>query len=133
MTMGLIGAGVMGGALAQNLADRDVTVVVFDRDAAARSRLAVDSRLVIVPDIAALIARLPAPRTVLLMVNAGGPVESAIADLRTHLSPGDMIVDGGNSDWRDTKRRTADLAKAGLEFVGLGVSGGEEGRGAARR
>lgn len=127
MTMGLIGAGVMGGALAQNLADRDVTVVVFDRDAAARSRLAVDSRLVIVPDIAALIARLPAPRTVLLMVNAGGPVESAIADLRTHLSPGDMIVDGGNSDWRDTKRRTADLAKAGLEFVGLGVSGGEEG------
>ncbi len=127
MTLGLIGAGVMGGALAQNLADRGVTVVVFDRDAAARSRLAADSRLVIVADIGALIARLPAPRTVLLMVNAGGPVESATADLRAHLSPGDMIVDGGNSDWRDTRRRTADLATAGLDFVGLGVSGGEDG------
>lgn len=126
-TIGLIGAGVMGRALAQNIADRDVTVVVFDRDAAARSRAAEDSRLAVATDIGAFIARLPAPRTVLLMVNAGKPVESAIADLRLHLERGDMIVDGGNSEWRDTQRRTADLAKDGLDFVGLGVSGGEEG------
>jgi 6-phosphogluconate dehydrogenase len=126
-TIGLIGAGVMGRALAQNLADRDVTVVVFDRDAAARSRLSADPRLVVATDIKDMIARLPSPRTVLLMVNAGAPVESATADLRAHLSSGDMIVDGGNSEWRDTQRRTADLAKAGLDFVGLGVSGGEEG------
>jgi 6-phosphogluconate dehydrogenase len=126
-TIGLIGAGVMGRALAQNLADRLATVVVFDRDAAARSRLSADSRLIIAADVASMMARLPSPRTVLLMVNAGAPVESATADLRAHLAPGDMIVDGGNSDWRDTRRRTAELAAGGLDFVGLGVSGGEEG------
>ncbi len=126
-TLGLIGAGVMGRALAQNLADRNVTVVVFDRDAAARSRAAEDSRLVVVPSLGVLLGKLPKPRAVLLMVNAGRPVESAIADLRPHLERGDVIVDGGNSEWRDTQRRTADLAKEGLDFVGLGVSGGEEG------
>ena len=117
----------MGRALAQNLADHAVTVVVFDRDAAARSRLAVDPRLIVAADVEAMIARLPAPRTVLLMVNAGAPVEAATADLRARLSPGDLIVDGGNSDWRDTQRRTQELAKTGLDFLGLGVSGGEEG------
>lgn len=126
-TLGLIGAGVMGRALAQNLADRNVTVVVFDRDAAARSRAADDARLVVVPSLGVLLGKLPKPRAVLLMVNAGRPVESAIADLRPHLERGDIIVDGGNSEWRDTQRRTADLAKEGLDFVGLGVSGGEEG------
>ena len=122
-TLGLIGAGVMGRALAQNLADRNVTVVVFDRDAAARSRAADDARLVVVPSLGVLLGKLPKPRAVLLMVNAGRPVESAIADLRPHLERGDIIVDGGNSEWRDTQRRTADLAKEGLDFVGLGVSG----------
>jgi 6-phosphogluconate dehydrogenase len=61
------------------------------------------------------------------MVNAGGPVEGAIGDLKSRLARGDMIVDGGNSDWRDTRRRARDLAAVGLDFVGLGVSGGEEG------
>lgn len=126
-TLGLIGAGVMGRALAQNLADRSVTVVVFDRDAAARLRAGEDSRLSIAADLGAFLARLPKPRAILLMVNAGRLVESAIADLRPHLDRGDIIVDGGNSEWRDTQRRTADLARDGLDFVGLGVSGGEEG------
>ncbi len=126
-TLGLIGAGVMGRALAQNLADRGVTVVVYDRDAAARSHTAEDKRLVVVPSLGVMLGKLPKPRAVLLMVNAGKPVESAIADLRPHLERGDIIVDGGNSEWRDTQRRTAELAKDGLDFVGLGVSGGEEG------
>src|SRR5262245_23428408 len=126
-TIGLIGAGVMGRALAQNLADRNLSVIVFDRDAAARSRAAEDRRLTVVSGLGAMIGKLPAPRTVLLMVNAGAPVESATGELRVLLAPGDMIVDGGNSFWRDTQRRTADLAKNGIDFVGLGVSGGEEG------
>lgn len=126
-TIGLIGAGVMGRALAQNLADRNIAVMVFDRDAAARSRAAEDKRLTVVPGLGAMIGKLPAPRTVLLMVNAGAPVDSATGELRMLLAPGDMIVDGGNSFWRDTQRRTAELAKNGLDFVGLGVSGGEEG------
>ena len=83
--MGLIGAGVMGRALAQNLADRNVTGVVFDRDAAARARAADDARLAVVPSLGVLLGKLPKPRAVLLMVNAGRPVESAIADLRPHL------------------------------------------------
>ncbi|MBM3546230.1 MAG: NADP-dependent phosphogluconate dehydrogenase [Alphaproteobacteria bacterium] len=126
-TIGLIGAGVMGRALAQNLADRNLDVIVFDRDAAARSRAAEDRRLTVVSGLGAMIGKLPAPRTVLLMVNAGAPVESATGELRMLLAPGDMIVDGGNSFWRDTQRRTTDLAKTGVDFVGLGVSGGEEG------
>jgi len=117
----------MGRALAQNLADRKITVIVFDRDAAARSRTAEDPRLVVAESVDAMFAKLAPPRTVLLMVNAGAPVESATGELRMLLSPGDMIVDGGNSFWRDTQRRSADLARAGLDFVGLGVSGGEEG------
>jgi 6-phosphogluconate dehydrogenase len=126
-TLGLIGAGVMGRALASNLADHGVTVIVFDRDAAARARVASDPRLTAVDSAAALAARLPAPRAVLLMVNAGAPVDGSIAALLPHLAPGDIIVDGGNSDWRDTTRRTAELTAAGFDFVGLGVSGGEEG------
>jgi 6-phosphogluconate dehydrogenase len=125
--IGLIGAGVMGRALAQNLADHGLSVVAFDRDAGARERLAADARITVVPDAETLVGCLAAPRTVLLMVNAGGPVEAAIGDLRSRLGRGDMIVDGGNSDWRDTRRRTQDLGAAGLDFVGLGVSGGEEG------
>jgi 6-phosphogluconate dehydrogenase len=126
-TLGLIGAGVMGRALASNLADRGVTVVVYDRDAAARARLAGDPRLVAVDSAEALAARLPAPRAILLMVNAGAPVDGSISALLPHLAPGDIIVDGGNSDWRDTIRRTAELTAKGFDFVGLGVSGGEEG------
>lgn len=127
MAIGLIGAGVMGRALAQNLADRGVLVVAFDRDAGARERLAADRRIAVVTAVPDLLSRLAAPRTILLMVNAGGAVESAIADLEPHLAPGDLIVDGGNSDWRDTRRRTAVLAAGGLDFLGLGVSGGEDG------
>ena len=126
-TIGLIGAGVMGRALAQNLADRGVEVVVYDRDAAARSQLSIDPRLGVAEDVKQLISRLSTPRAVLLMVNAGKPVEAVIADLCPHLAPGDILIDGGNSEWKDTQRRTVDLAKNGLDFVGLGVSGGEEG------
>jgi 6-phosphogluconate dehydrogenase len=64
---------------------------------------------------------------VLLMVPAGAVVDAAIASLRPHLSPGDIIIDGGNSYFTDTERRATELAAAGLEFVGLGVSGGESG------
>ena len=67
------------------------------------------------------------PRRVLMMVPAGKPVDSVIAHLRPHLEPGDILIDGGNSYFADTDRRTDELAAAGLHFVGTGVSGGEEG------
>ena len=67
------------------------------------------------------------PRRVLMMVPAGAPVDSVIAHLRPHLEEGDILIDGGNSYFADTDRRSDELAKAGFRFVGAGVSGGEEG------
>ena len=72
-------------------------------------------------------AVLERPRRVLMMVPAGPPVDSVIAHLRPHLERGDILIDGGNSFFRDTDRRADELASAGFRFVGMGVSGGEEG------
>ena len=72
-------------------------------------------------------AVLERPRRVLMMVPAGAPVDSVIAHLRPHLEREDILIDGGNSFFRDTDRRADDLASAGFRFVGMGVSGGEEG------
>ena len=74
-----------------------------------------------------LMAVLERPRRVLMMVPAGAPVDSVIAHLRPHLEREDILIDGGNSFFRDTDRRADDLASAGFRFVGMGVSGGEEG------
>ena len=75
-------------------------------------------------------AVLERPRRVLMMVPAGAPVDSVIAHLRPHLEREDILIDGGNSFFRDTDRRADELASAGFRFVGMGVSGGEEGRAA---
>jgi 6-phosphogluconate dehydrogenase len=77
--------------------------------------------------VPSFVAALERPRTVLLMVKAGAPVDEAIAALRPHLEPGDIVIDGGNSYYGDTRRRFADLEAAGLRFLGTGISGGEEG------
>jgi 6-phosphogluconate dehydrogenase len=76
---------------------------------------------------AALLEALDRPRRVLLMVPAGAAVDSVVAHLRPHLAPGDILIDGGNSYFLDTDRRSDDLASAGIHFLGTGVSGGEEG------
>ena len=73
------------------------------------------------------VGSLKAPRRVMIMVNAGAPVDGVIEQLKPLLSPGDIIIDGGNSDYADTNRRDADIKAAGLRFIGTGVSGGEEG------
>ena len=72
-------------------------------------------------------AALETPRKILIMVQAGKPVDLVIDGLKEFLSPGDVIIDGGNSLFEDTDRRTADLESAGFTFIGMGVSGGEEG------
>jgi 6-phosphogluconate dehydrogenase len=77
--------------------------------------------------IAQFVAMLKIPRAVMLLVPAGKPVDDVIAQLVEHLSPGDIIIDGGNSHFRDTDRRGAELAQRGLHFLGVGISGGEEG------
>ena len=74
-----------------------------------------------------LVAALARPRQIILMVKAGVPVDAVLAELAPLLDPGDIVVDGGNSFFRDTERREAELAKQDLHFVGMGVSGGELG------
>jgi 6-phosphogluconate dehydrogenase len=126
----VVGMGVMGLSLARNLHSRGTRVLGFDRKPPAAAALTAawgDDRFAFTSSYAALAAQLERPRRVLLMVTAGAAVDAVIASLRPHLEPGDVIIDGGNSHWPDTDRRERELAAAGLHFVGMGVSGGEEG------
>jgi 6-phosphogluconate dehydrogenase len=128
--LAVVGLGVMGANLARNFHSRGLTVAVYNRNpdvAAAFHAAHGDARFVACPDYAALAAALVRPRKLIVMVTAGPPVDAVIEDLRPHLQPGDMIIDGGNSHWPDTERRHQQLAPTGIRFVGMGVSGGEEG------
>ena len=124
--IGVVGLGVMGRNLAANIRDRGFAVVGFDADEGQRGR-AVAEGLAVAVSADTLVRALKGPRAVLLLVPAGAAVDAAIAGIRPLLAPGDIVVDGGNSHYPDTIRRSRDLAAAGLAFVGLGVSGGEEG------
>lgn len=127
--LGLIGLGTMGRNLALNLCDHGTPLVAWERDRelAATARAALPATTVWAGGPAELAAALPAPRAVLLMVTAGPAVDAVIEALLPALAAGDVIIDGGNADARDTARRQADLAGTGIELIGLGVSGGEDG------
>ena len=129
--IGLVGLGVMGRSLALNMESKGFRVSVFnyiqsvtdefmEGPGKGHSFLAADS-------YESLVASLAAPRKVFLMIIAGSAVDSVIGELLPLLSPGDVIIDGGNSDFNDTRRRTALVESKGLLYVGTGVSGGEEG------
>jgi 6-phosphogluconate dehydrogenase len=129
--MGVVGLGVMGANLARNIESRGFPVVGYDLHAQKAQAFlagpARGARIGVVDSPEALMAALERPRRVLVMVPAGPAVDSVIAHLRPHLEPADILVDGGNSLFRDTDRRSDDLAAAGFHFLGTGVSGGEEG------
>ena len=114
-TLGMIGLGRMGGNMAERLRAGGHTVVGYDR--AADSARQADS-------LASLVEQLPAPRVVWVMVPAGQPTYDTIEALQSLLSPGDVIVDGGNSRYTDDRRHAGDLEPAGIGFVDAGVSGG---------
>jgi 6-phosphogluconate dehydrogenase len=129
--LGLIGLGTMGANLARNAARTGATIAVFNRtpektDAFVR---AFGSEGAFLPcrTYAELAAALPAPRSILLMVKAGPDTDSVIEDLLPHLEAGDCIIDAGNSHYMDTDRREKLLVEEGIAFIGMGVSGGEEG------
>jgi len=128
-TLGLMGLGVMGANLARNFVDHGVRLAVYDPAPGAADRLATDlagnGQACATPQ--ALVAALPAPRTVFLLVPAGGPTDAAIESLLPYLSPGDVIVDGGNAFYRDTARRQATCTASKVHLLGFGVSGGAEG------
>src|SRR5688572_2459093 len=129
--IGVVGLGVMGANLARNIASKGFPDAGYDLDAAKTQAFASgqskDSGIGSADAPDRLLAALERPRRVLMMVPAGAPVDSVIAHLRPHLERDDILIDGGNSFFRDTDRRSDDLASAGFRFVGMGVSGGEEG------
>lgn len=130
--LGLIGVGTMGGALALNIAEHGFDIGLYNLDPTTIDALIAGAgplapRLTKTDSVAALVAALPTPRAIILLVPAGGPVDASIDALLPHLAPGDTIIDGGNSDFRDTQSRTARVEAAGFNYLGVGVSGGEEG------
>lgn len=123
MDIGMVGLGRMGANMAERLVRGGHRVHGFDPAAAARDAAA-ERGIVAVPSLQALVAQLPAPRAVWLMVPAGSIVDDTIAALLPLLSPGDIVIDGGNSFYQDTLRRAESLKAKGLHYVDCGTSGG---------
>ncbi len=129
--IGVVGLAVMGQNLVLNMDDHNIDVAVYNRTTAVTEAFMRDraegTRIQASDTLEGLVAQLKAPRTVLLMVQAGRAVDAVIDQLAPLLDEGDLIIDGGNSHYPDTRRREAELKERGLYFMGLGVSGGEEG------
>ncbi len=129
--IGLIGLAVMGENLVLNMANHGFTVAVYNRttsrvDEFVNGRGA-DKPIIGTHSVEALCGSLKSPRRVMIMVKAGAAVDQVIESLLPHLDKGDIVIDGGNSQFPDSIRRTKELEAKGLLFIGTGVSGGEEG------
>jgi 6-phosphogluconate dehydrogenase len=127
---GLMGLGVMGHMLALNMERNGFRVAGYDLDAEkvkAFEEKNPGRNLVGCASVQAFIDALERPRRILMMVPAGNPVDAAIAGIKDALEPGDLLIDGGNSFFLDTERRSKELEAQGINFIGTGVSGGEEG------
>jgi 6-phosphogluconate dehydrogenase len=128
--IGLVGLAVMGENLALNIEEKGFPIAVYNRSVERVDQFVQKhpgKRIRGCKSPAELAASLERPRRILMMVKAGKPVDDTIAVLRPHLDKGDMLVDGGNEYFENTVRRSRELDAAGLSFVGMGVSGGEEG------
>ena len=130
--IGLIGLGVMGANLALNIAEKGNRIAVFNRTADRTDAFmaqAGDLRANLVPakTMEEFIASIRPPRPVIIMVKAGEAVDEQIAALKKLMAKDDIIIDAGNANFRDTMRRFQELEGSGLTFIGMGVSGGEEG------
>ncbi|NNK66154.1 MAG: NADP-dependent phosphogluconate dehydrogenase, partial [Rhodobacteraceae bacterium] len=130
--IGLTGLGTMGAALSLNIAEKGFEIAVHNRSEGRTQALMeragdLAARMTPTANLAELVAAIEPPRAVIVMVPAGAPVDAVIEKLLEHLETGDMIVDAGNADFHDTRRREAALAEREIGFVGMGVSGGEEG------
>jgi 6-phosphogluconate dehydrogenase len=130
-SFGVIGLAVMGENLALNVERNGFPVAVYNRTAEVTQRFmerrAQGKNVKPTYSLEEFVESLERPRRILVMVKAGAPVDAVIAQLRPLLQEGDMIMDGGNSLYEDTERRTKELESTGLRFIGMGVSGGEEG------
>ncbi|GAE36955.1 NADP-dependent phosphogluconate dehydrogenase [Halalkalibacter akibai] len=128
--IGVIGLAVMGRNLALNIESRGYAVSVFNRSSDKTEEMlkeAEGKNVVGTYTIEEFVASLETPRKILLMVKAGQATDATIEQLLPHLEKGDILIDGGNTFFEDTRRRNKDLAESGIHFIGTGVSGGEEG------
>ena len=124
MQLGMIGLGRMGGNMARRLRRNEIEVVGYNRDATRTEALATEHGLVAAASVDELVSKLAAPRVVWLMVPAGDATEDLVQALAHRLAAGDVLVDGGNSWYRDSVRRGRALENHGIDFVDAGVSGG---------
>ena len=129
--IGLIGLAVMGQNLVLNIADHGYAVAVYNRTTEKVDRFlegpAQGKPITGAHGVEQFVSQLERPRRIILMVKAGPVVDDFIGQLRPHLEPGDIVIDGGNSHYPDTMRRVDQLAGEGILFIGTGISGGEEG------
>ena len=128
--IGVVGLAVMGQNLALNLADHGYRVAVHNRTTAVTDAFLKEhgrDSIIAADALAGLTRVLERPRRVLLMVKAGAPVDATLDALLTLLEPGDIVIDGGNSFWKDTEARIARAEAVGVHLVGAGISGGEQG------
>jgi 6-phosphogluconate dehydrogenase len=129
--IGVTGLGVMGRNVARNFARNGYTVALHNRTAsrvtATVDQFGHEGTFVAAPNPADFVQALERPRRLLIMVNAGQATDAVIDEFAPLLEPGDMLIDGGNAHFKDTRRREAALKQQNLHFVGMGVSGGEEG------
>jgi 6-phosphogluconate dehydrogenase len=128
---GMIGLGTMGSNLLLNMADHGFSVIGYDKNAEktkAFEKSATEGTTVKgVNTLEELISQLKTPRKIMMLVPAGKPVDSVISELKPLLQKGDIVIDGGNSHYTDTLIRIKELEKSGFHFMGIGISGGEEG------
>lgn len=129
--IGLIGLAVMGQNLALNISDHGYRVAVFNRTTSKVTRFieneAAETDIIGALSVEELVASIRRPRKIILMIQAGAAVDKSIAQLAPLLDAGDIIIDGGNSNFNDSIRRTREVEAQGLYFIGAGISGGEEG------
>jgi 6-phosphogluconate dehydrogenase len=130
--IGLIGLGTMGAALALNIAEKGHRIAVWNRTGSVTTEFhatagALAANVVPTQSLAELVQAIREPRAIILMVPAGQAVDDQIAALRPLMGKDDLIIDAGNANFHDTQRRSAEAEAAGVPFVGMGVSGGEEG------
>lgn len=133
--IGLIGLAVMGENLALNMESKGFTVSVYNRAEGAEADVVRNfiagrghgKHFHGFTDLEAFVASIERPRKIMMMIRAGKPIDMVIEGLLPYLEAGDIVIDGGNSNWEDSERREAHLRQHGIYFVGAGISGGEEG------
>jgi 6-phosphogluconate dehydrogenase len=124
MRMAMIGLGKMGGNMTRRLRRNGIEVVGYDRTAAVVDEIAREDGMIPASSVADAVSKLSIPRIVWLMLPSGDPTEQQLHDLVPMLSPGDIVIDGGNSNYKDSQRRGAWLSGAGIGFMDAGTSGG---------